>query len=35
MPTKLTEVFEWYQVKMYIEEDCKLYRKAFLMLCNN
>ena len=35
MSTKITELFEWYQMNIHIDESITLYHKAFFMLCNN
>jgi hypothetical protein len=35
MSTKLVEVFEWYQMNIFIDESITLYHKGFFMVCNN
>ena len=35
MSIKLTELFEWYQFDIHIDETMELYHKAFFMVCNN
>lgn len=35
MPTKLIEVFEWYQINMHLDTSMKLYTKHFILMCNN
>lgn len=35
MSTKLTELFEWYQINIHIDESITLYHKAFISVCNN
>jgi len=35
MPTKIIEVFEWYQMNVHLDTSMKLYHKAFTLVCNN
>ena len=35
MSTKIVEVFEYYQINIYLDSTLKLYHKAFILTCNN